>query len=454
MYSDPGLPAKGAHLINDILAWWRAETFDTPIPVTIHIALIFGYLTWLIGYFSTWSLIKHRSPWLGVFLGTVVILVNLNFWSSQNHYFFLIYVIAALVLIAYTAFIKQHSQFSGGKILKGWGPKLWIAISLCFSFVAVFFSWTNPGYKKGAISDFTHANSPFKKDVELYWQNFFARVPGSGAPRLIHGDQQDLIFSGSLELSGQVVFIINTEHESYWRTQIYDFYESTGWKTSTTRDKTIEKGEMGTEAINPQNATLSYTLIPQVNTNVLPVTGAFNSGEITVIEKLLNKQIFTLNRNDNASDSILPADIASAAEQIRSYRYSRRQAEQQIESNLPDFLTLVSINRSGTSIQSITVARSQSSIDEKPILALSSAQALTAQQPVNLTVAVPPEVAPNQLETAGTNYPQIITDRYLQLPYSLPERVKELARATTQNAQTPYQKLQLLKTFCPIILIH
>lgn len=51
-----------------------------------------------------------------------------------------------------------------------------------------------------------------------------------------------------------------------------------------------------------------------------------------------------------------------------------------------------------------------------------------------------PVVSEKAVTEAGTDYPEEIKERYLQLPATLPPRVKELAKSITQNAKTPYEK--------------
>lgn len=453
IYPDESLFLKASHLLIDIQLWWRAESFGAPIPVTIHIALIFGYLTWVVGYLSIWTLIRYRNPWITVFLGTVIVLVNLNFWTSQQYYYYLAFVIAALIFVLLVVFTRQRSQMSKESTRQGWGAGLWVGTGCCFIAVAVLVSWSNPGYRIGPISDYARAHSPFKSDVALYWQNFFARVPGSNAPRLIHGSQQELLFGGSLELSDQMVFIINCDQESYWKTQIYDYYTSQGWKIGASTDKTIEKTAPDGIPFPSSKLfkTLSYVVIPQVNTSVLPVTGNFASADITVVEKILNPQTFTINLNDSTNDSLLPADIAEVAKSIRAARSLRRRVpisiDQQIASALPADLKIVSLNRSGSTVQSVTVGRNRTDENDQPVIAVSSAQTLTAQQEAAFTVQIPPAATKEQLSGASKIYPEVITDRYLQLPSTLPDRVKELAQSVTSTSKTSYDKVQAVKEY-------
>ena len=54
-------------------------------------------------------------------------------------------------------------------------------------------------------------------------------------------------------------------------------------------------------------------------------------------------------------------------------------------------------------------------------------------------VSAPVDASPRQLQQAGTDYPERITDRYTQLPDSTPNRVTRRATTLTSRAETPYE---------------
>jgi len=58
-----------------------------------------------------------------------------------------------------------------------------------------------------------------------------------------------------------------------------------------------------------------------------------------------------------------------------------------------------------------------------------------------------PQVTISELRSASTDYPKAITDRYLQLPYSLPERVRVLAKEITSGKVTPYDKVKAIEAY-------
>ncbi len=52
-----------------------------------------------------------------------------------------------------------------------------------------------------------------------------------------------------------------------------------------------------------------------------------------------------------------------------------------------------------------------------------------------------------QLQKAGTTYPQWVLDRYLQLPEDFSPRIRELANQITQDLETPYDKASAITTY-------
>jgi transglutaminase-like putative cysteine protease len=61
-----------------------------------------------------------------------------------------------------------------------------------------------------------------------------------------------------------------------------------------------------------------------------------------------------------------------------------------------------------------------------------------------------PQVTTQELETASADYAEEIRAKYLQLPDTVPQRVKDLAARLTQNASSPYDKALRLQEYLRI----
>lgn len=82
--------------------------------------------------------------------------------------------------------------------------------------------------------------------------------------------------------------------------------------------------------------------------------------------------------------------------------------------------------------QEITYARAQSTLD--------GGDSYTVVSEIT-------KVTKRAMEGAGTDYPQIITDKYLQLPENFSERVAATAISVTVGAETPYDKAKAVETY-------
>ena len=58
-----------------------------------------------------------------------------------------------------------------------------------------------------------------------------------------------------------------------------------------------------------------------------------------------------------------------------------------------------------------------------------------------------PQATAKELRAASTDYPEEISERYLRLPTSVPERVHELAREITDGMTNPYDKAKAIETY-------
>lgn len=57
------------------------------------------------------------------------------------------------------------------------------------------------------------------------------------------------------------------------------------------------------------------------------------------------------------------------------------------------------------------------------------------------------DASQRELRDAGTDYPDWVIDRYLQLPETITARTHELARRITENAETPFDKAQAITNY-------
>jgi transglutaminase-like putative cysteine protease len=64
-----------------------------------------------------------------------------------------------------------------------------------------------------------------------------------------------------------------------------------------------------------------------------------------------------------------------------------------------------------------------------------------------VVLSLVPQATVRQLRSVPDTYPEQVAERYLKLPGSLPERVRDLAREVTQNADTAYDKAVAIERY-------
>jgi len=89
---------------------------------------------------------------------------------------------------------------------------------------------------------------------------------------------------------------------------------------------------------------------------------------------------------------------------------------------------------------------SSTDTDEQDLLAWRSGTRIPTGEQYQVTAAlINPSI--QQLQKAGTDYPQWVTDRYLQLPDDFSPRIVELTALITQGSETPYDKAAIITDY-------
>ncbi|MBI4284675.1 MAG: DUF58 domain-containing protein [Chloroflexi bacterium] len=83
---------------------------------------------------------------------------------------------------------------------------------------------------------------------------------------------------------------------------------------------------------------------------------------------------------------------------------------------------------------------------DSDVVAVTTPRMLSYGEQYTVTARIP-SATPEELAQTGQDYPRLIATRYLQLPPSLPKRVRQLARIVTANQPTPYEKAEAVRSY-------
>ena len=161
---------------------------------------------------------------------------------------------------------------------------------------------------------------------------------------------------------------------------------------------------------------------------------------------------FVIDLHDPASDASLPEDIQQVAQEIRDAgEPPQRFVESYISRMLPDDLVLNSVgfvtdeHGSGAMVvQSLNIERKPSTVPDIVSWQFSNRQLENHPYAMVSYVSVATD---DDLRNASATYEAFITDHYLQLPDSLPQRVHDKAAELTAAQNNPYDKAKAISDY-------
>jgi transglutaminase-like putative cysteine protease len=375
-------PADG---VSSLQLWWQAMTGARPSENSIYFAMFLIIMTWVIGFFSTWLLIRKRNAWPAVILGIVMLLVNLSNLPRENYYFLPLYLLSAIALLA-TVHLANHgfriTQRLDRTVRQGLLYSVVTVVGIAIITVSIAYFVPEPPINRLGLKLNTSSFNSGK--VQELWFNVFANVRAKWTT-LKSNDQTELRFKNPLQNSNTIQFLITSDRSGYWRTQRYDVYQPWGWASTASVDQTLEPNDRVTYTeVPPNSLSLIYTVEDRLKTDIVISGGEVVSADIAVI-----LQSFPF-LNDSGMTPVPgeAGDIAAIVSQQVIGPYQRYR------------------------VQSNTIS-----------------------------------VTPEELTAAGIDYPDQITSRYLQLPDSLPRRVVRLSQSVTRTTGTPYDKAIAIKNY-------
>ena len=290
------LPGIVTHLITlvvgiGITAW---QTFQLSSSETVGFAIFLSFLIWLMGYFSTWYILRRNNAWVAVVIGTLVVIVNLSNLPASYYFFFGLYFTAAIFLIIWMRIIKQKNV-SGHAMGFTKRSLLYLStIILCIILVSVSFARIIPEMRIPPLQTFIATKMLWIQGLEDSFLNLFAEVP-SKQPLNTSSTRQDLEFGPVWKEKEQVDFVILSSQPSYWRIKVYDTYTSHGWTNRPVIDNLLAKGIPWEYAdITIGDETITYTVTTNIKTDALLTAGSYVSSDTSVLVGVSDKDVIAV----------------------------------------------------------------------------------------------------------------------------------------------------------------
>ena len=454
LVEDQSIAGRFSEMWERLGLWYEAAATGGISTDLLPFTFVLLSITWLLGFVSSWFLFRRGNVWVGSVLGGMAILTNLSFLPEGFSSRFFLFMLLAMLLVARIGVLKLQDQWR--KAMVGFGPdNAWLGLraAAVLSVAVLFLAAVVPlrvYVSTRAVDAWNFGRTPIAS-VEDHFARLFSGISSRKdlAGRFFG---TTLPFQGKISFGGDVVLRASTEYPTYWLSRTYSKYASEGWFAGETN-----KIDVGRDSLPPP---------PQESFDRVPVAQAlqlnfetynlFSGGNLEWISRdavaeALAPLEFEIDILNPALNADLPADVRDLGEKLRNEMNSPETpfGESQIARMLPLDLILVGLHPDSqgatrSSLQKVTVARKAPSLPD--VVTWKFANRFDEDDVYTMSSLVS-RATEEDLMAAGTNYGGFLRDHYLQLPDSLPQRVRDLAADLILDAETPLDKAVAIQQY-------
>ena len=408
-----------------------------PLPfVTIVVALV-----WIMSYFSSWFVFRSLKLWPVLILTALALFLNLLYLPEKFWFFFYLYILASLLLAMRLHFVRKRWQWNHEQVpyFRKVNASFFLA-TLSLGLVVILVAWLLPrtDFSPRILKkNWALISTPWKS-LEPELGRILTFLPAR-KPYAIHRFGEAFPFRGTSSLGDNIVMRVSSTRPAYWRAETFDIYTHKGWLTG-------DRATL-TEEFQPEGELASYSLTRTVNQYVeLGVSsGALIAGGMPLNStvafdvEIAPPKTFTIDLNDSSQDGELPQALMPMASALReeAQKGALTFTSQGSLRLLPQDIEIKEMVREGNRVVKIVLSRpTPNPPDVTALRPKRDLKPFQSYQAVSYVSVAPKEA----LRSAGTAYPSWVTDRYLQLPEDLPDRIRTLSLELTSNLDNPYDK--------------
>ena len=382
------------------LIWLRTLQAGGRGEDIVLFVLILALIIWGMGYVTGWLIFRHQRAWIAVALQASIILINYAYaWPKPTGLFF-VFLIAALLLIAYQH-IDRHQRFWRSTRVEF--PDFLPARVLLASFLILLFLLIATAFLPNQPDNeylarlWRTIRAPITA-LREEWQEAFSTInapPGSTGAFLTRNAR----VGGPRQLGTALVMTVRSAEYSYWRAAAFDRYTGRMWQNMV--------GERARAALGVATAEAARTPLPP--------------GDRLEQPELRGRTLVTttIELAQTRTDGLVMVGGALASTSLPVLiQHGYLAISGEVLPNFTETATVVT-DAPLEATWVYTVATYLSTVDER------------------------------SLRESGTTYPEWVRVAYLQLPDTLPLRVRELAASIVRDAGavTPYDKALAIQAY-------
>ena len=434
--------------------WYTAATTGGISTDLLPFTLLLLTAAWLLGYVSSWFIFRSSNVWVGVVLASTAILTNLSFLPGRFIVQFFVFMFFTMILVVRVSVVQRHDVWRRAGLrfnpLAGW-MTIHAAVWLCVIAMIVAAFVPMRVFVSSGLSDAWDVGRTPVAYLEDEFGRLFGAVPSRKdlAGRIFGAT---LPFLGEISLDGDVVMWTKTKYPSYWASRTYSEYTSRGWVAGDTSEVAVDPDTLSPmTADSTKRESIEQNIQLSFETTSLMAGGSLDWVSRDAVVETLSPKIFRIDMSDPSAEADYPEDIRLLAAELRGLpdQPAGEPLGPVVAQMIPDDLTLVEVTGDETvpdrtSLAAVTLQRK---IPLAPdVAAMRFATEVRENEPYTVLASV--SVAePEDLAEADTEYYGFITDHYLQLPDSLPQRVRDLAAELTDGVGNPYGKARAIQAY-------
>ena len=437
-----------------LTVWYEAATSGGISTDLLPFTLALLTLAWLVGFMGSWFLFRRSNVWVGLILAGLALLTNLSFLPERFESRFFLFTLLAMILVGRVGTVRRQEQWrqAGTGVVSS---SKWISLRAIIGLSVVVLALAaflplKVYVSKTAVDLWNAGRSPV-----AHLEDEFARLFGSiTAQKDVAGRffGTTLPFQGKISFDGDIVIWARSEETTYWLSRAYSHYTSQGWIAGETKKQAVDSESL------PPPPQESFNRVPVVQSLVstFETQNMLTGGHLDWVSRdaeveILKPLEFEIDMLSGFPNGELPQDIQVLGTELRRRLNPPPPGfvESHISRMLPADLALVrtvssSGNLPGKRLRRVVLARKEPSLPE--VLTWRFAGRLKADESYVMRSFVS-KATPSDLRSSDTEYSGFVKDHYLQLPASLPTRVRDLAFQITQGAETPFDKAMAIQEY-------
>jgi len=245
-----GLQDRWSEMALRMRLWLNALTGGGISSDALPVIVLLLALTWLTTYSLAWSVFHWNNPWLGLVPGGLALLMNISYLPGQSSPSFIVFVIAAILLVSRAHFDAQtrewrgtNTSYPGSLHIFSMNQTLWAALIL------VGAAWLIP------IGD---EAQPLQSAWRTWTEPVAGRFVGLGRVfSAVEGKKgmpldryaSFLPYRGYFEAIDGPIMTVKADEPGLLRATVYDVYTASGWKTGRRDKEPLEERSRDLDAI-------------------------------------------------------------------------------------------------------------------------------------------------------------------------------------------------------------